>query len=60
MPTAERLRVVHRRRSVPPPQPKPPAWSEALLPSQRRAANGRAAAERERSVRDWLRVLARR
>jgi hypothetical protein len=54
MPTAERPRVAHRRRSVPPPQPKSPAWSAALLPSQRCAADGRAAAERERSVRRWL------
>ena len=54
MPTAERPRVVRRRRSLPLPQPKPPAWSAGLQPSQRRAADGLAAAEKERSARRWL------
>jgi hypothetical protein len=60
MRTAERPQTAHRRRPAPPPQPEPPLWSAGLLPSQRRAAMGRAAAEQERSVRRWLRDLARR
>jgi len=36
------------------------AWSAALRPSQRRAAERRAAAEHERTVQRWLRDLARR
>jgi pimeloyl-ACP methyl ester carboxylesterase len=50
MPTAERPPVAHRRRSMPPPQPKPPAWRAGLLPSQRRAADGRAAAGAKRAA----------
>ncbi len=60
MPTAERPpSAPRRRRSRPQPQPQAPAWSAALLPSQRRAADRRAAAEHETSVRRWLRDLAR-
>jgi hypothetical protein len=58
MPTAQQPPARHGRRS-PQPQPKPPAWSAALQPSQRRAAR-RAAAEHQLTVRRWLRDLARR
>ena len=53
MPIAERPRVLYRCRSLP--QPEPPEWSAGLLPSQRRAADGLAAVERERSL--WQRLL---
>ena len=46
------------RRSVQP-QPRPPAWSAELLPSQRRAGERRAAAEHQRAVQRSLRDLAR-
>ena len=59
MPTARQSRARHGRRS-PQPQPKSPAWSAALRPSQRRAAARRAAAEHQLTVRRWLRDLARR
>ena len=59
MPTPQQSRARHGRRS-PQPQPKPPAWSAALQPSQQRAAARRAAAEHQLTVRRWLRDLARR
>jgi hypothetical protein len=47
-------------RFAPQPQPKPPAWSAALRPSQRRVAARRSFAEHPVSVRRWLRDLTRR
>jgi hypothetical protein len=52
-------RVTDQRRR-PVAQPRPPAWSTALVPSQRRAADQRAQLERRRSAQRWLRDLARR
>jgi hypothetical protein len=49
-----------RRRGRARPQPAPGAWSAALRPSQRRAAERRAAAEHQLTVQRWLRDLARR
>jgi hypothetical protein len=49
-----------RRRRAPLPQPRREPWSAALAPSQRRAAEARAAIARQRSARDWLRVIATR
>jgi len=54
--------------SMPAPVPRPPRrrkprrepWSAALAPSQRRAAEARAAVSRERSTRMWLRSIAPR
>jgi hypothetical protein len=48
------------RASLVQPQPTPPAWSAALRPSQRRAAERRAAAEHRQAVRRWLRDLTGR
>jgi hypothetical protein len=45
---------------APLPQPPPRAWSAALAPSQRRAAERRRAASERRTAQDWLRSLARR
>jgi hypothetical protein len=42
------------------PQPPPPAWNAALVPSQRRAADRRAQLQRRRSAQRWLRDLGRR
>lgn len=42
------------------PQPGPPALSAALRPSQRRAAERRAAAQELRVVQRWLHDLTRR
>jgi hypothetical protein len=41
-------------------QPSPPAWSAALVPSQRRAADRRSELARRRSAQRWLRDLSRR
>ncbi|HKH16539.1 MAG TPA: hypothetical protein VKA57_03350 [Solirubrobacteraceae bacterium] len=48
------------RRRKPLPQPRREPWSAALAPSQRRAAEARAAVSRERSTRMWLRAIAPR
>jgi hypothetical protein len=48
------------RRRAPLPQPRREQWSAALAPSQRRAAEARAAVARERSALDWLRAIATR
>jgi len=42
------------------PQPRPPAWNAALVPSQRRAADRLAQLQRRRSAQRWLRALDRR
>lgn len=47
-------------RVTPLPQPKTPAWSEALAPSQRRAAEARAAIMKRRSAQRWLRTITPR
>ena len=47
-----------RRRPLP--QPRREAWSAALAPSQRRAAEARAALSRQRSALAWLRTIAPR
>jgi hypothetical protein len=39
------------------PQPRREPWSAALAPSQRRAAEARAALARERAARGWLRAI---
>jgi hypothetical protein len=49
-----------RRRRSPLPQPRREPWSAALAPSQRRAAEARAAIARQRTARDWLRAIALR
>jgi hypothetical protein len=59
MPSTERPLARRARRRVLP-QPRPEAWSAALRPSQRRAAERRAAAAHERTVQRWLHDLARR
>jgi hypothetical protein len=48
------------RRRRPLPQPRREPWSAALAPSQRRAAEARAALSRQRSALDWLRTIAPR
>jgi len=48
------------RRRPPLPQPRREPWSAALAPSQQRAAEARAAVSRQRSAREWLRVIAPR
>jgi hypothetical protein len=58
MPDAHPSRTRHAIRPVHP-QPRPPAWSAALLPSQRRAAEYRAAEEHQRAAQRWLRELIR-
>jgi hypothetical protein len=50
--------VTDQRRTLP--QPGPPAWSAALVPSQVRAADHRAQLQRRRSAQRWLRDLDRR
>jgi len=47
--------VTARRRPLP--QPRPPGWGTALVPSQRRAAERRAQLQRRRSAQRWLRDL---
>jgi hypothetical protein len=59
MPSARQTSVPRARRFVQP-QPTPPAWSAALRPSQRRAAERRVAAEQQQAVRRWLRALTAR
>jgi hypothetical protein len=59
MPTAREPSPQSGRRRVLP-QPAQPAWSAALRPSQRRAAEHRDAAEDQRTVAHWLREPARR
>jgi hypothetical protein len=49
-----------RRRRSPLPQPRREPWSAALAPSQRRAAEARAALARQRGALDWLRARAAR
>jgi hypothetical protein len=51
-------RPAHDRRPLP--QPRPPAWNAALVPSQRRAADRLAQLQRRRSAQRWLRALDRR
>jgi hypothetical protein len=51
-------RVTAQRRVLP--QPRPPEWSAALVPSQRRAADRRSQLQRRRSAQRWLRDLGRR
>jgi hypothetical protein len=53
MPRAQQTSVPRARRFVQT-QPTPPASSAAPRPSQRRAAERRAAAEHQRAVRRWL------
>jgi hypothetical protein len=48
------------RRRAPLPQPRREPWGAALAPSQRRAAEARAAMARQRSVLDRLRAIAPR
>jgi hypothetical protein len=50
--------VATQRRALP--QPRQPAWSAALAPSQRRAADRRAQLARRRSAQRWLRDLSPR
>ena len=59
MPRAQANPGPRPRRAVQP-QPRPPAWSADLLPSQRRASERRAAAEHQRAVQRSLRDYARR
>jgi hypothetical protein len=59
MPNA-RSQPTRRTHRTPQPQPQPPTWSAALLPSQRRAAERRADAEHRLAAQRWLRDLTRR
>jgi hypothetical protein len=49
-----------RRRRAPLPQPRREPWSAALAPSQRRAAEARAALARQQTARHWLRAIVPR
>jgi hypothetical protein len=51
---------VTAQRERPLAQPDPPAWSTALVPSQRRAAERRTQLARRRSVQRWLQDFRRR
>jgi hypothetical protein len=42
------------------PQPRREPWSAALAPSQRRAAEARAALARQQTARHWLRAIVPR
>jgi hypothetical protein len=52
--------VPSNRPRTPLPQPQREPWSAALAPSQRRAADARAAMSRQRGAQRWLRVIAPR
>jgi hypothetical protein len=57
---SEARKQPERRRRAPLPQPPREQWSAALAPSQRRAAEARAAVARQHSALDWLRAIAAR
>ena len=58
--TGDRQREQPEGRTRRPLRPRQPQSLVALRPSQRRAAERRAALERERAAESWLRRLARR
>jgi hypothetical protein len=60
MPTTPQTTATRRASRLARPQPRPPAALAALLPSQRRAAQRRAAARHEHAVQRWLHDLAHR
>jgi hypothetical protein len=60
MPTTQQTTATRRALRVARPQPRPPAALAALLPSQRRAAQHRAAAHHQDAVQRWLHDLTHR
>ncbi len=60
MPTTGQTTATRRPARFAHPQPSPPAALAALLPSQRRAAQRRAAAQYQHAVQRWLHDLTRR
>ena len=60
MPTTQQTTATRPASRFARPQPRPPAAPAALLPSQRRAAQHRSAAQHQHPVQRWLHYLTHR